>query len=390
MSFPRVISAPAAVVLAVAVGACGAGAAEPVAAPEPPPSLQVAAFLGEHRIPPGTQYAGTTVGGFSGLDHDPGSGAWIVVSDDRSSLQPARFYTADLRFEGADGALSGVELTGTTPFLRPDGTPHPPLEGGDGTTVDPEDVRVDPITGRLLWSQEGERVVPADGAAPTLIDPTVRFAERDGRFGSELTVPSGHQANAGERGIRQNLGPEGLTFAAGGDLVVTALEGPLLQDGPVSTRAAGALSRIVLQTRTGEVVSEFAYPQEPIFADPVPADGFANNGVTAVLAVDGTDRERFLVVERSFVTGVGNSVRLYEVDTAGATDIPDGRPAAEATPVRKRLLLDMADLPLASVDNIEGMAWGPDRADGSRTLVLVSDDNFADSQVTQFVAVAVR
>jgi hypothetical protein len=112
--------------------------------------------------------------------------------------------------------------------------------------------------------------------------------------------------------------------------------------------------------------------------------------VTAVLAVDETDRERFLVVERSFVTGVGNSVRLYEVDTAGATDIPDGRPAAEATPVRKRLLLDMADLPLASVDNIEAMAWGPDRADGSRTLVLVSDDNFADSQVTQFVAVAVR
>jgi hypothetical protein len=26
----------------------------------------------------------------------------------------------------------------------------------------------------------------------------------------------------------------------------------------------------VLQTRTGEIVSEFAYPQEPIFADPVP------------------------------------------------------------------------------------------------------------------------
>jgi len=36
------------------------------------------------------------------------------------------------------------------------------------------------------------------------------------------------------------------------------------------------------------------------------------------------------------------------------------------------------------------MAWGPDRADGSRTLVLVSDDNFAPTQVTQFVTVAVR
>jgi hypothetical protein len=375
------------------VGACGAAAAPPPAQPaetSTPAQLQVVAFLGEHRIPPGTQYGGTTVGGFSGLDRDAESGSWVIVSDDRSSLQPARFYTADLRFDGPDGALSAVELTGTTPFLRPDGTPYPPLEGGDGTTADPEDIRVDPTTGQLLWSQEGERVVPADGAAPMLIDPTVRFTQRDGRFGSELTVPPEQRADAGERGIRQNQGPEGLTFADRGNLVVTALEGPLLQDGPAATRTVGALSRIVLQTRTGEIVSEFTYPQEPIFADPVPADGFANSGVTAVLAVDDNDPAHFLVVERSFVTGVGNKIRIYDVDTTGATDIAGGRPVSGATPVTKRLLVDLADLPLASVDNIEGMAWGPDRPDGSRTLVLVSDDNFEETQVTQFVALAVR
>ncbi|MHA6625263.1 esterase-like activity of phytase family protein [Pseudonocardia sichuanensis] len=391
---PRALGVPVALALVVTSAACGAVAAPtaPVAVPAPPasPPLQVAGFLGEQRIPSGTQFAGTTVGGLSGLDRDPATGTWFVVSDDRSELAPARFYTADLRFDGPDGALSAVELTGTTPFLRPDGTPYPPLEGGDGTTVDPEDIRVDPIGGGLLWSQEGERIVPADGGPPTLIDPTVRFAERDGRSGDELTVPPEHRADAAERGIRQNLGPEGLTFADGGELVVTALEGPLLQDGAVPTRAAGAVSRIVVRTRTGEVVSRFAYPQEPIFADPVPAGGFANNGVTAILAVDDADPTRFLVLERSFVTGVGNAVRLYEVDTAGATHIPEGGSAAGVTPVRKRLLLDLAELPLASLDNVEGMAWGPDRADGSRTLVLVSDDNFSDTQVTQFVAVAVR
>jgi hypothetical protein len=390
MPFRRVISVLATPALVLTVGACGAAAAPPAETSPPTAQLQVVAFLGEHRIPPGTQYGGTTVGGFSGLDRDPESGSWVVVSDDRSSLQPARFYTADVRFDGPDGALSAVELTGTTPFLRPDGTPYPPLDGGDGTTVDPEDIRIDPVTDQLLWSQEGERVVPADGAAPTLIDPTVRFVARDGRFGTELAVPPEQRATAGERGIRQNLGPEGLTFADRGNRVVTALEGPLLQDGPVPTRTAGALSRIVVQTRTGEIVSEFAYPQEPIFADPVPADGFANNGVTAVLAVDETDPARFLVVERSFVTGVGNKVRVYEVDTTGATDIAGGQPVSGATPVQKRLLVDLTDLPLASVDNIEGMAWGPDRADGSRTLVFVSDDNFSEEQVTQFVALAVR
>ncbi len=373
--------------LAVALALLPLLSAGPAAAA--PRGLAAGAFLGEVRIAPGTTFAGTTVGGFSGLDLDPGTGTWYVVSDDRSQLQPARFYSADLAFDGPDGALTGVRLTGTTPFRRPDGSTYPPLPAAD--TPDPEDIRVDPRTGNLAWSQEGERIVPADGSTPTLIDPTVRFARRDGSFVAQLRVPDAQRASAGDSGIRQNLSPEGLTFARDGRLVVTALEGPLLQDGPVATRTTGALSRIVVQDRDGRVRHTYAYPQEPVFADPVPAGGFATTGVTAVLAVDPRRDDRFLVMERSFVTGVGNKVRIYEVRTAGATDVARrGRPLAEARPVTKRLLLDVADLPVASVDNVEGMAWGPDRADGTRTLVLVSDDNFSATQVTQFVAVAIR
>jgi hypothetical protein len=371
------------VITAFTLGACAIG-------PSRGRGLDVVGFLGEQRIAAGTTFEGTTVGGFSGLDRDRRSGEWVIISDDRSTLQPARFYTADLRFEGPGGALSGVELTGTHPFLRPDGTPYPPLSAGDGTTPDPEDVRVDPITGRVLWSQEGERIVPGDGKPPTLIDPTVRFAERDGRFVAELAVPPEQKVSAGESGIRQNLGPEGLSFAARGELVVTALEGPLLQDGPLPTRSEGARSRIVVQTRSGHVVAQYAYVQEPLFADPTPPGGFASTGVAAILAIGETDPTRYLVLERSFVTGPGIKVRIYEIDISGATNVADGRPLAGATPVRKRLVADVADLPVVSVDNIEGMAWGPDRRDGTRTLVLVSDDNFSRNQVTQFVALAVR
>jgi hypothetical protein len=124
-----------------------------------------------------------------------------------------------------------------------------------------------------------------------------------------------------------------------------------------------------------------------VFADPTPADGFATTGVSGLLAVDGG---RYLAIERSFVTGVGNRVVVYEIDTRGATDLTGGTPIGQARPVAKRALVNVADLPVQSVDNIEGIAWGPDRADGSRTLVLVSDDNFAAGQVTQFIAVAVR
>jgi hypothetical protein len=42
-----------------------------------------------------------------------------------------------------------------------------------------------------------------------------------------------------------------------------------------------------------------------------------------------------------------------------------------------------------NVDNIEGIAWGPVLENGNRSLVLVSDNNFNDTQVTQFIAIEV-
>jgi hypothetical protein len=55
--------------------------------------------------------------------------------------------------------------------------------------------------------------------------------------------------------------------------------------------------------------------------------------------------------------------------------------------VTKELLLDL-DAPGIALDNMEGMAFGPDLADGRRTLVLVSDNNFAPAQFTQFLLFA--
>ena len=51
----------------------------------------------------------------------------------------------------------------------------------------------------------------------------------------------------------------------------------------------------------------------------------------------------------------------------------------------RELVLDFDELGIA-LDNLEGMAFGPDLPDGRRTLVLVSDDNFSETQVTQFLA----
>ncbi len=62
----------------------------------------------------------------------------------------------------------------------------------------------------------------------------------------------------------------------------------------------------------------------------------------------------------------------------------------DVRPVRKELVADMADFGLSTVDNLEGMTWGPTLRSGERTLLLVSDDNFSASQVSQVVALAIR
>jgi hypothetical protein len=358
-------------------------AATSSASAEPAGHAPAVRLLGERIIPPGT-FEGTTVGGLSGIDRDPRTGEYVLVCDDRSDRQPARFYTAAIDVDRH--GLGEVELTGTHPFLRKDGTTFPPLSATDGTTVDPEDIRVDPWTGDYAWSQEGERILTPN---QVLIDPSIQTAHRDGSYGRALPTPKIERMSATERGPRQNQALEALTFAAGGTLVVSALEGALLQDGPEATPEKGTLSRITVQTRTGHLLAQYAYPQEKVFARPNPPGSFANNGVTAILAVSPT---RYLVVERSFVTGVGNSVRLCEIDTRGATDIArhDSIAGADVEPVRKKLIADLADFDLSTVDNVEGMTWGPKLPTGERTLLLVSDDNFAASQVTQVIALAVR
>ncbi len=346
-------------------------------------------LIGERTVPNSLLYQGTVVGGLSSIDYDHRTGEYALICDDRSAVNPARFYTAKFSLDAK--GLGPVTFTGTKPLLRPDGTPYPPLAKNDPAqppnmqTIDPEELRVDPWTGHYLWSQEGER------SAAARIDPSIREAKRDGSYVRDLPIPANEKMTE-TTGPRQNLVLEGLTFAGFGSLVASSVEGPLLQDGPEPTTTSGALSRITLQSRFGPVLAQFAYPQDKVFASPNPPGAFATTGVSSLLAVDQADPTRFLVMERAFVTGVGNKIRIYEIDTKGATNIaktPSLGDAKNVKPVKKRLLVDLADFKLSTVDNVEGMTWGPRLPNGERSLVLVSDNNFSATQVTQFIALAV-
>ncbi|WP_433870473.1 esterase-like activity of phytase family protein [Saccharopolyspora sp. CA-218241] len=365
------------------------GLAAPAVAASPHANGDRVRFLGETTVAAGQLFQGTELGGFSGIDRDHRTGEWVLISDDRSDRQPARFYTARIDVDAA--GVHDVRFTGTHPFRRPDGAPYPPASAGDGTTVDPEDIRVDPWTGQYWWSQEGNRPQGAPTPTDAVIQPSIQQADRTGAYAGSLPLPENYRITTEPRGPRRNLSLEAITFAAGGALVASAVESPLLQDGPLPSPGSGELSRITVQDRTGHVVAQYAYPQEPLFAAPNPPGSFADSGVPEILAHP-TDPTRYLVLERGFATGHGYDVKLFEMSTRGATDVQhvDSLARTDVVPVRKRLLADFARFPLPRMDNFEGMAWGPRLPTGERTLLVVSDDNFWPGENNRFVALAVR
>lgn len=341
-------------------------------------SVQALRFIGEQQIPHKQSFEQTTVGGLSGIDYDAATDTWILASDDRSDFDAARFYIATLAYD--EHSFTSVALTTVTPFRQQNGEPYTSRWTG-GEIADVESIRFDPTDSSIWYSSEGSRTRG--------LSPFIRRALCSGQFIEDLAVPSMFIMQRDKnRGPRNNLTFEGLAFARNGQSLWVAMEGPLWQDGDIPTPSAGATVRITQYSRGGRILRQVAYTVDAI---PVaPARGkFADNGVTEILAIDD---ERFLIVERAAVQNAEgqyrNVVRIYEIDTSSATDISsfDSLVNAGFQPVTKRLVLDLTTINLPKLDNIEGMAWGPKLANGHDSLVLVSDDNFNASQVTQLLA----
>ncbi|CAN5267277.1 esterase-like activity of phytase family protein [soil metagenome] len=352
-------------------------------------------YLGQQVVATGATYLGTQVGGLSGIDFDAGTGRYVAISDDRSALNPARYYDLALdlsKFNRSNTpGNTGVQFTGVTTLLTPAGTAYP------NNGVDPESIRLRHTAAgtTVLWTNEGLR------SGATYQAPTLREATTAGAYVRDFAVPSYYLPSGsagatapGDSGIRNNLAFESLTLSADGKHAYIATENALAQDGPKTSLTTGSPSRVAeFDLATGERTAEFIYRTEPIASAPTPANGSADSGLVEMLAVGD---HRFIAVERSFAQGVGFGIRLFLTDTTGATDVfgLNSILGTNVTAMQKTLLLDLGTLrnddgSALVLDNIEGITFGAD-VNGHRTLVLVSDNNFSSGEFTQFVALQIN
>ncbi len=341
-------------------------------------TVQNLQFLGEALfnnrvdIPQRVDVGGTKVGGLSGITYDAANQRYYSISDDRSQINDARFYTLTVDFSGNTFNSSRVNFTGVTTLRRPDGSAFPAL------SIDPEGINVTP---------QGV-YVSSEGDTSRGIQPFVnRFDLGTGIQNAALPVPSKYLVGNPASGVRNNLAFETLTRTPNGS-IVTATENALVQDGAAAAVGVPTTSRILIYNPNGQPGAEYLYVADPVVDAPTPAGSFATNGLVDMLALSDT---RFLALERSFSTGAGNNIRLYQVDLAGATDVSGLSSISGVNGLmtaRKTLLLNFNDLG-RELDNIEGLTFGPDLPNGQKSLLFVSDDNFSNTQFTQFLAFGV-
>lgn len=331
-------------------------------------------FLDEYQLTD-NNYQDTVIGGFSGITYNPEKDIYYVISDDRSNLSPARFYT--LKIDINNDKINQINIENVT-FLKD--------ENGENYTENTSD------TEAITLSPRNTLFIGSEGVSKTNIAPFINEYNLDGKLINSVRIPERYIPKEGEKkGVENNLGFESLTIKANGTIpqdpfrLFTITESALVQDVNLNNPETTLRSRLMHY-----VINLFGDPVlvgEHLYIVDNPELGVLYNGVSELLALP---QEGYLLsLERTFGLR-GHGVKIFQLVMANASDIFSQKTLAanidNITPIRKKLVLDLQKLGI-KLDNLEGMTFGPRLADGSQTLILVSDNNFAKEgkQKNQFL-----
>ena len=369
----------------IVLAACGLRPAPK--SPDIPRAINKLTLIAQYSIPPLGRYPpgyGLPFGGVSGITTRRTGAELFGVSDAQHGGRIYRFA------QEGDGASFRVTPTA---LISLEAQPDRFHADDESMTFLPD--------GTMIVCSEGNVGEPRQPPALTQYG-------RDGNFIRVLPVrdryvpePTGQQT----KGARGNAGFESVTLSPDGERLFAGVESALVQDGEPANFTAGTDTRLleyVPRRDHFEPAREFVYRLEPVFKPSYEAGVFLINGLADLLAVD---RTTLLALERGYVEqkdrpGHGlNQIRIYRIALTGATDVSaldSIKGHSEIVPVTKTLILDLAQAQGLSaelgqsLDNFEGMAFGPRLPDGRATLLLVSDDNFSAAQRTWFLWFAIE
>ena len=276
---------------------------------------------------------GTEAGEFSGITYAGGADYHAVGDDGSKSI-----WRLSITIDPVTGWITGSPgVTGSVTAA--------------GLGSDSEGIAYRATTGSVFV---------ADEVSSTITE----FSLGDGTTLAGVSVP----ANYAPANVQSNMGLESLAWGPGG--LWTAHEEALVPDGPLATTATGSWVRIQRFDQPLAPAGQWAYRTDPISAYSS-LTTLERSGVVDILPWTATG---LLVLEREF----GGSFvptfrsRLYFVDTTTASDVSalPGIGSGGFTPLAKSLLWERT----FGLSNFEGMTFGPTLADGSRSLLMISDD----------------
>jgi len=325
-------------------------------------------------------------GGISGIAYTGKDNLYILLPDrgpnDGKTNYLCRFHTMKITVAGGTLMTSlqattllrdemGRPLVGSLAALAP--------TAKLGARLDPEGVRVT-SRGTICISDE--------------YGPYVDEFDQQGKRLKRFPVPARYQVQHPDAdpelerkrntvGREPNRGMEGLALTPDGRKLVGIMQSPLLQEGGRKGTNVRILEIDVANHRT----REFLYTLRD-----------ASTCVSEILAVN---EHEFLVLERDGQKSKGPPFcKIFKIDLARATDIQQlaqlpvtGVPEGVAA-VTKELFLDLHDARFGFKAGempvkVEGLAFGPDLPDGSRLLLVTTDNDFVVDQPTRLFAFAI-
>ncbi len=349
-------------------------------------------FIGEKIIPFEEKFGENeqkmTVGGLSAIDYDKENDLYYLLSDDLFDENGLlRFYTAKLNYTKDN--FEELKINSVNFLKQENGKFYP--KKSEGTKIaDPESICFSSKSGTLFWSSEGDR--------ERNILPFIAEMDTNGNQIRKFNLPKHFIDTTQNKGWYHNAAIESMTFSDNENKIWFLSETALQQDGEMTKNTEGIfpIRLIGLDRKTSNFEQEFVYLAEPVAKEPIPQTAYGLNGIVEILEWK-TDKNntQFLVLERSYSQGYqadgGTVVKLFLVETKNATDskniesLKNLIPNKDYIPLKKTLISNLSKMNLNHVDNIEGMTLGKILANGNKTIIFVSDNNFSPKQKTQFL-----